>query len=543
MVIYNQLDVTSVNTGSTTTYNEILNLKVTRTAGFQTGEFSTVLKNVAGQNASTFSAGDTVKIYVDNQTPPTGNLIFQGRVNQVFYESLPTNENIMLLGKDFNADLLDVTANEIFTGLLPGSIVKSLAAEYLSGITTTGVQDGTGSINTVVFKRRTVFDAIQEVAGYENYEFFVDQNKDLVFRPQNTALTGSFLSGNMMVEASFQQNSQDLYNRVWCYGGRQLTGYTESFTGDGAGSIFTLLDKPHNTAVYVSGAIKQGFIFEVASASQPESGAQYLVDYDQKRIIFTSGTAQGFNVPGSLVTVRVDYDRSRPIVKLSQDDASVARHGVKEKVIVNEEIDDPNQARDLTRNTLETSKDPKIVGRVRTEGIVGFNPGDVVTVWSPFHNITGAQMRVNQVDYDINPLSRQSEQHLTLSLTDSFQKNIDAMDAVAQIIKDLKHAQAAQVETNAIVTRLVHTTETLQPVARVSVIKNFTIDNALVLDHPLNGLLDTDPLVLDGAVGALNYKRVHWWNDVVHEVFDSQRFNDSGNTTATWDTTNRMVTF
>ncbi len=62
-----------------------------------------------------------------------------------------------------------------------------------------------------------------------------------------------------------------------------------------------------------------------------ESGVDYLVSYQDKEIIFTSGTAIGSSVPANGGSILVRYNREVPIVKTGQNRPSVQLYGLKER--------------------------------------------------------------------------------------------------------------------------------------------------------------------------------------------------------------------
>ena len=87
------------------------------------------------------------------------------------------------------------------------------------------------------------------------------------------------------------------------------------------------------------------------------------------KIIWTSGTTIGNNIPGSLVVSTVNYDRSVPIVKFGDEEPSIATYGPRSKVITDKNIKDPRQATDLVLATLGEYAYPSKQGDIKIQGV------------------------------------------------------------------------------------------------------------------------------------------------------------------------------
>ena len=74
------------------------------------------------------------------------------------------------------------------------------------------------------------------------------------------------------------------------------------------------------------------------------------------------------------------------------------------------------------------------------------------------------------------------------------------------------------------------------------IVQNRTIGTAFILGHPTNGILGTSTLG-QGTLGSWTTRRITNPNNVFHEHFRDSFFNDTANTTASWDTTNFRVEF
>lgn len=152
-----------------------------------------------------------------------------------------------------------------------------------AGFTTTNVDTVSITLKRMVFRHDSLFDAFRkltDLAG-DDYYFYVDENKDLHFTKKGSTSSGVTLDGTNVTRSRFKVDAENIVNRVWVYGAKQLVKVPqESFTADGVGSVFTLDYKPHNTQVQVGGVEKKGGVLNILSTSP--SGVDYLVNYEDQ---------------------------------------------------------------------------------------------------------------------------------------------------------------------------------------------------------------------------------------------------------------------
>ena len=394
--------------GYLSTSNAFERLKVVKTVTHEGERFEGVLYNTAGSRSSLFSVGDEVTIFHDIVNPPT-NQVFLGRIDNVDFESEPNLEKVRIGGRDYTACLMDTMVRAVYvsgtsTVCEVGSIVRDLVwrTPYSGTIGVAQVSGTTKIVNSFRVKNSTVYESIKQLAEFVEYDFWIDYTKNLNFRPASNTSTGFTLDNTNSVMAGVTVDALDMANQVTVYGGRQLIGRQESFTGDGVGSVYTLAYGPHNTLVTVSGALKQGGVFE-QTAFLP-TGAQYLVDFDNRNVIFISGTDVGNNIVGSLVNIVVEYQRSVPIIKRAKNDVSIANNYFKETVITNAEITDPQQAKDVAQSELARMSEPaqQIDIDINSSTISGIQPSQTVVVNLPNDNVSGGQYKVFETVYDIS---------------------------------------------------------------------------------------------------------------------------------------------
>jgi hypothetical protein len=104
-------------------------------------------------------------------------------------------------------------------GRLGSYIVNDLVSKYATSLTRTGIQTSENKF-IVLFKGVTAFDAIQQIADSEGYEFGHDESLDFFYVPRNYENSGLTidLDTDDVIEYSFPRPGYDIVNRVDIYG-------------------------------------------------------------------------------------------------------------------------------------------------------------------------------------------------------------------------------------------------------------------------------------------------------------------------------------
>jgi len=494
MVFYAQVDITDNVTGSVTSISDAYSIQAARTLTDTAGTFTLRVPNDVGKYSGTFSVGDSVDIYLDSSYPPTGNQIFNGNITaQEFIAQNNNREFIRLDGMDCSQNLKDVSAVNVYSNLPAGSIIKSLISEYVSGVSVSGVQDG-ATIAHIGFNRRPIFDCIKQLALDASYDFYVDNSGDLHFEPGGTVSSGKNVTSGNCSSADFRIDKRDMYNSIYVYGGRRTVAYQDPFTADGVGSVYTLTYKPANPYVTLNGAVQNGWIKELSAVAP--AGVDYLHDYDNKQVIFLTP-------PALNDAIIAQYGRKIPVVKLAEDRPSIEAYGRRQKVIANEEIQDPRHARLLAVSELTQWKDPAQYGTYRLIGETSFTPGQLVTVNFPYHNINNENQKIVGVQYNVTPETLRTEETTTLLTS---QRISDTSDILRDILSRLRDLEAGKIDPSDIITRIELAAGSIGIRCSYWYVRSRNIGSSLLANHPINGII--------GSVGAGSLQPlVGWWGD------------------------------
>jgi len=408
--------------------------------------------NYYGRHNDDFNIGDEIEIKADKDVNPPTTVIFKGVIKDIQFQGSANTEIVTLEAKDYATRLQDITIPPtVYTNSEVSTIVTDLIADNTIDITTTSVDVTTTTLSRKVFKHVSLFDAIKELAEIVGFIFYVNTNKVLNFIASSKTSSGITFDRNNVTKATFRTNADEMANEIWVYGGSTYKGNRETFFQDGTGSKFTLGYSPYDTEVFVNGSIKKGDVYNMITI--PDSGQEYLVDFGSKLIIFTSGTDAGNNIPGSPGSVVVNYNMLRPIVRVGYDTTSIETYGKISKVIIDTTIDVPETADDILSSQLELYKNPLIEGTLNLQDTIVVTAGQTAVVNLPNFNISNQIYTINEVIYKINSQTALTNEITTIKVSRHIS---DVVDALKEVIMELKRLRAEEVDTSSTLTRVLY---------------------------------------------------------------------------------------
>ncbi len=462
--------------------------------------FKASINNYTGRSTGSYSIGDEVKIFVDKFNPPQTQ-IFLGILEDINLDGKEETERLTLMGRDYSARLMDRTVEpEVYSNIPAGSIVNDIITKYTDDITTTNVVSGL-NVERLSFNQLPVFDAIRELAQLNNFMFYVDNDKDLHFKEKASKQSGfTFGSGGTpIINSSFKDKRNTVYNEVWVYGDRYLDGFTETFTGV-AGSNYILGYKPHNTIVVNSGTVPEiiqpGGIFQMTFSAG--SQFKYLVNFDDKRIIFTSGTLAGDNryIGSDLI---INYMRDLPIVKFGDNDSSIDRYGKRVKVIQDKSIKDPLTAESILLTELEEFSDPQKEGKIKVSSIANVNVGDTCVVNIPYYNINNVTYDIIEANYDITKRNLLADEILSIKVN---KKIPDITDTLKSILLEQKRLASQDFQDTDLLTRYKFSPGSIGIRTSGIEVSTRTLGSSFILGNNVTGSRIGDEIIRLGILGS-----------------------------------------
>ena len=450
------------------------------------------LNNYGGYNTGKYNLNDEVIIYADKDINPPTTIIFKGILEDKKHFGEGVEEQIELHGRDYTARLMDRTIEpEVYNNLPTGSIVQDLVSKYSDNISFSGVQVEAGSLRRIVYSQTPLYDGIKQLADIRNYMFYVTNDKDLFYGDFVGSSSGYTFNDTNVVKGDFKEQRDTVFNQIWVYGDKYLDGFKETQVAGSpvGGSIFTLLYKPHNTSITVSGAaIQPGGIANMNL--EPGSNIRYLVDFEAKQIIFTSGTQAGQNIPASGNSVVFTYDRDLSIIKVGDNEASKSQYGQRNKIIIDKNIKDPQTALDILNSEMSKNGAPAIEGNIKIDGVVSVVPGQTCVVDLPNHGIDNETFSIIEAEYELVPKSLLHEQVCRLKLN---RKLPDLTDKIKQMMLDIKKLQGADMADADVLPRYLRSSGSIGLRPSGCVIYSRSIaGTTLIYDSPNFGIYGTN---------------------------------------------------
>ncbi|MCH7534133.1 MAG: hypothetical protein IH948_00005, partial [Bacteroidetes bacterium] len=365
----------------------------------------------------------------------------------------------------------------------------------VTDITTINVDVTPVTLARISFNQDSVFESFKQLAKLAGFIFYVDESKDLHFELRDETDSGIDLTNTNIISSRFDTTREQMANIVWVYGDRYISDFREELTA-GAGSVFTLLNKPHNTLVEHLGSPQQGGVFELVS--QPISGTNYLVNFHDKQLIFISGTDLGDSIPINGGSIIVTYGREIPIVKFGQNEASISAFGPKTKIIDDKKIKDPITAKDILIKELDNANPFKGI-EVEFKGWNVFTPGNTIDVTLNDFDISDT-VGIISVIYTFDKNTIQGERVIRLRLD---KKVLEVTDALAELKRKLDAIQAQDRQDTDIITRLILATGSAQVVGSKWLVQTRGLGSSFILGKGPHGITGaTFGGILGSVVGS-----------------------------------------
>ena len=339
--------------------------------------------------ASEPTAGQSVFIYREATTNET---LLRGTITRVIMEKIAPSVitanrkfRYNIFAEDFQRQLDRTLVAQTYTSQTCLQIITDFVNNFTDpamGFTVNNVSTGP-TIDEAVFNYRRVSDSIRDLARLVNYEWYVDENKDIHFFEKETLPAPFDIDDNAVVEKitnfSVSIDNTQIRNRVFVRGGFYLaSAAAETFTGDGERRIFILGHKPHNITALSVNAVAKTFALDHLNAD--DGTYEYLWNYNERYIRATDFSPEATPADGHVISVT--YQAETPIIvradNLSSQTALAAIEGgtgIYESILKDETIDTRDLAHDRAIAEVNEFGNAEISGFFETSEN-GFRAGE-----------------------------------------------------------------------------------------------------------------------------------------------------------------------
>ena len=285
---------------------------------------------------------------------------------------------------DHSYEMDNTLAAKTYENTTIEDIIDDLITSYASTFTTNNV-NSTFTIEKVVFNQISLSTCIKRLADVLNYDWYVDEDKDVHFFPKNQNVApfnvsdtnGNYIYGSLRRIS----DGSEVVNRIKVRGGEYNGAtYTDRITVSGSESkSFKLPYRFANLTVTLD------------PDGTPDSqtvGADFIDDFTSKDVLhnFQEQMIRFETVLTDGDVIEYSGNPKVPVFAISEDPVSVAQYGKIEKLIRDDAIESNSIARRRANAELYAFSEPIIDAQFRTYES-GLRAGQIITVQSDIQGI------------------------------------------------------------------------------------------------------------------------------------------------------------
>ncbi len=328
-----------------------------------TKEINTCTFEIYGTYANKPLAGQEVII------KKGGVKLFHGRITAIEAEKLAGNEFVFFVEcSDWQIDLDKKLVIETFEGQTLYYIVDFINTKYCAGFTVNNVANPGATINRIQFNYALVSECFEQLADQTGLDWYVDYDKDIHFFvfDENAAPIALEDNGTEFYDLIITPDYTQIVNKIWAQGGfYKSSEYTQNTITAAAGQKdFDIKYKPHDISVTVDAAPKT---IGIQFVDDEDGTFDFLVNYNEKNLKADSTSYPTGLTGGEAVIMKYKYEI--PILAVVEDIGSQSDlkdvqggDGIREKYIVDQNIETLDQARERGLAELDMYSEPLIEG-------------------------------------------------------------------------------------------------------------------------------------------------------------------------------------
>ena len=480
------------------------------------------------------SNGDLITI--KRGTLGTENFKFNGYIENINYQGTM----IICNCKDKLFDLYrkEVTTSYDYTIDSSAGVVSEIFQDLVT--TYGGLRANSNSITdsgtTLILKKFVCnhnknIDKCKELAGALDWQFYYNSNDSLVYfqpRGEDVFTTDLVIGSNVAQLPKWSIDLTQCVNKLTIIGSPQEVETTEEFSGDASETEFTITYTPISVKVYVDSVLQVGGV-ESSTATY-----DYIVDKENKKIVFTTASTPGIGVNN----VDVNYSYLAPVVVTGRNQSSIDSYGTYERTITKTDIKTMDDATEYMRGYLTKYSIPFY----QTDLNLSYNLTDSIKVGDKVH-IIDAQQVVDKYLIVLRINEKFPESYDTITVGDKEFKLENWLENVGFRIAEL---EKKFIDNQDILLQIEDISNNINYESRYVKYQNTDIDptnTTLIIGHPTMSIIGTNLIGDTYTTLSTTDERIIQGDDIYKEHFYDTDFKDSTNTTATWNTTTKKAEF
>ena len=298
-----------------------------------------------------------------------GIKLFHGRITAIEAEKLAGDEFVFYVEcSDWQIDLDKKLVVETFEGKTLYYIVDFINTKYCAGFTVDNVANPGATINRIQFNYLLVSECFEQLAEMTGLDWYVDYDKDIHFFvfDENAAPIALEDNGTEFDSLIITPDYTQIVNKIWVRGGFYKSAeYTQDTITAIAGQVdLPIAYKPHDISVTVNAAPKT---IGIQFIDEEDGTFDFLLNYNEKILKADKVTyATGLTVADAVI---MKYKYEIPILAVVEDIGSQSDlkdvqggDGIREKYIVDQNIETIDQARERGLAELDMYSEPLIEG-------------------------------------------------------------------------------------------------------------------------------------------------------------------------------------
>ena len=202
-------------------YTDTFEWKYTVSVGQFNDYFEAIVDNTSGAMFVAGSYFSDIKIYSGS-----GTLAFRGRIDNIKTVMNGDYGNAAILtGYGYVKELMDRFAIETYTSKSRSFMVDDMVQTYSDNITTGGITVTSESLDRII-KSRSAYEAISNLASEIDYDIWVDNDNDFIFKEKGIVASGQSIDYDTddIGAVDIPNEGTTMYNAVYVYGDPDTTG-------------------------------------------------------------------------------------------------------------------------------------------------------------------------------------------------------------------------------------------------------------------------------------------------------------------------------